>query len=152
MGSEKWERSIGSFLFQLCRYGGRFSKRGQLFTFALNDGRQSRSPRIFAALFSHLDNGPTERGADSRQRFVSPRRVCPPAITASTRRTQRELFQGKSGAAAKYYWRSSRSGDFLSGRSDMRSDVFATKKGGLPDIVFRQCTRLTFLARSKVGL
>lgn len=104
--TEKPQRSIGSFLFQLCRFSQRMgcSVNEETFYFALNVDRQCRSPGISAALFSHLaDNGPIVHGVESRGKRVSdsPKRVCPPEITASTCRTQRELFQSESGVAAE---------------------------------------------------
>lgn len=69
--------------------------------------------------------------AEASQRFVSPRRVCPPAITASTCRAQKELFRSESGGAAGSIIGEVRGAPrrrfLIRGLGDMRSDVFATK-------------------------
>lgn len=139
--TEKRERSIASFLFQLCRCSrrarGRFGKRGNFLFRSLNDDRRCRSPGIFAALFSHLGRQ-WSRGARVNDSFPR-RQVCPPAITALTCRTQRRAFS-KRERGRKYYWRSSCGAPrcFLIRPSDMRSDVFATKRA-IPPEVFQQC-------------
>lgn len=130
------------------------------FYFTLNDGRRFRSPEI--SLLYFLISPTMSCGAQVRvsrwasQRFVFPRRVCPPAITASTCRTQRELFQNESSAESIIREvRGTPRRRFLIRSDDMRFDVFGTKSPPpfiLSNIVFRQCVRLTFLARPEVRL